>query len=467
MIMKRLLFSTALCSALIWTLAALLCQPVQAAENDHSYFVQGPMETGPEVTKQCLKCHQKHADDFMKTTHWTWAQDQLVGDKNVVRGKKNAINNFCTAIAGNWPRCTSCHAGYGWTDANFDFSNAENVDCLVCHDTTGTYVKEATGAGQPAKRVDLVYVAQNVGKPSRYNCGTCHFYGGGGDAVKHGDLDSSMEYPSRSVDVHMDADGNDFTCQECHTTANHAIPGNSLGVSPGGTAHFTCEKCHEAAPHAQSRLNAHADTVSCQTCHIPHFAKEVPTKLAWDWSTAGADLEDETDEYGKHAYSKKKGHFKWGKMVIPEYLWYNGTASAYNRGDKMDPDQVTLLTYPNGNLKDKSAKIYPFKVHSGKQIYDKKNKYFITAKVFGKGGYWSEFDWDKAARLGMEASGLDYSGEYGFAPTEMYWRINHMVSPKEESLGCLDCHGDNGRLDWEKLGYKGDPMDNPKYARSK
>ena len=88
-------------------------------------------------------------------------------------------------------------------------------------------------------------------------------------------------------------------------------------------------------------------------------------------------------------------------------------------------------------------------------------------KVFGEGGYWVDYDWDKAARLGMEASGLEHSGEYGFAPTEMYWSINHMVSPKEEALGCLDCHGDNGRMDWKTLGYKGDPMDNPKYARSK
>ena len=32
-------------------------------------------------------------------------------------------------------------------------------------------------------------VAQNVGLPARENCGGCHFYGGGGDGVKHGDLD--------------------------------------------------------------------------------------------------------------------------------------------------------------------------------------------------------------------------------------------------------------------------------------
>ena len=58
----------------------------------------------------------------------------------------------------------------------------------------------------------------------------------------------------------------------------------------------------------------------------------------------------------------------------------------------------------------------------------------------------------------MKLSGLAYSGEYAFAPTEMYWRLNHMVSPADKAPGCLDCHGDKGRLDWQKLGYKGDPM---------
>ena len=55
-------------------------------------------------------------------------------------------------------------------------------------------------------------------------------------------------------------------------------------------------------------------------------------------------------------------------------------------------------------------------------------------------------------------AGLAYSGEFDFAPTEMYWSLNHMVTPAEKSLVCLDCHGDSGRLDWQKLGYKADPM---------
>jgi hypothetical protein len=168
---------------------------------------------------------------------------------------------------------------------------------------------------------------------------------------------------------------------------------------------------------------------------------------------------------------KKKGHFTWGKKIVPEYAWYNGTAGAYQLGQKIDPTKVTELSYPIGERGDAESKIYPFKVHTGKQIYDTKNMYFITPKVFGfkgdKDAYWKNFDWNKAAAAGMASSGLDFSGEYDFAPSIMYWRINHMVSPKEQALGCLDCHGDEGRLDWEKLGYEGDPLRDPRFARTR
>jgi hypothetical protein len=64
-------------------------------------------------------------------------------------GKKNVINNFCTAIPSNYEFCTACHVGYGWKDQNFDFASQENVDCLVCHDTTGTYRKLPGLSGHP------------------------------------------------------------------------------------------------------------------------------------------------------------------------------------------------------------------------------------------------------------------------------------------------------------------------------
>jgi len=133
-------------------------------------------------------------------------------------------------------------------------------------------------------------------------------------------------------------------------------------------------------------------------------------------------------------------------------------------GEKINPKKVTKLNWPEGSIKDKKAKIYPFKVHEGKQIYDKKNKYFIKPYLWPSKGkadkyaYWKNFDWNKAAEKGMELAGMEYSGEYGFAPTIMYWRLNHMVAPAKDALKCKDCHSKKGRLDWKALGYKGDPM---------
>ena len=76
----------------------------------------------------------------------------------------------------------------------------------------------------------------------------------------------------------------------------------------------------------------------------------------------------------------------------------------------------------------------------------------------GPGGYWTTFDWDSAFKLGAKASNLPYSGRYGFARTDMYWPLSHMVAPKERALGCTECHGEKSRLDWKALGYAGDPM---------
>lgn len=438
---------------------------------DHSMMIEGPFASGPEVTETCLGCHFDAASQVMATSHWTWQLEQEIDGKTVTRGKVNAVNNFCVAIAANEPRCTSCHVGYGWEDNSFDFTDETRVDCLVCHDTTGTYVKSPAGAGQPAPEVDLGKVAQSVGKSSRQSCGACHFFGGGGDAVKHGDLDSSIVNPTREIDVHMAADGMNFTCTECHTTENHKISGHAMVVSPTGEDHIGCTSCHGDEPHRSPVLNRHYQAVACQTCHIPEFAKEVATKTSWDWSTAGQDIPAEKDENGRPIYDKRKGHFTWGKNIQPTYKWYNGSAGAYQLGDKIDPAQVTELNYPLGDRKDLSAKIYPFKEHTAKQIYDTKNLYLITPKVFGKKGdteaYWQGFDWNAAATAGMKASGLDYSGEYGFAPTTMYWRINHMVAPKNKALRCTDCHGSNNRLNWTELGYSSDPMRDRSQTRHK
>jgi octaheme c-type cytochrome (tetrathionate reductase family) len=421
------------------------------AQEDHSEFIEGPFSSPQEVTETCLLCHDGIDKDLMKTRHWTW-----LGDNNF--GKQNLINSYCVSLPGNWPRCTSCHIGFGWQDETFDFTDPNNIDCLICHDRSGSYKKNPTGGGMPDPAVDLVKVAQSVGRTTNKSCSVCHFNGGGGPGVKHGDLTASMNNPSPALDYHMGELG--FSCSDCHAGEKHQILGASHGSMSDGSNHMSCLDCHTDTPHERKIVNDHVSSVACETCHIPLFAREEPTMIWWDWSTAGQDLEREPDEFGKPVYAKKKGDFLWAKNVIPEYRWYNGKADYYRAGDKINPEQALDLNKLSGSIYDADAKITPFKLMGGKQIYDVENRYLITPKVFGEGGYWSDFDWDKAAELGMAISGLNYSGNYGFVETRMLWPINHMVAPAEKSLKCTACHTrkDAKRLDWQKLGYEGDPM---------
>jgi octaheme c-type cytochrome (tetrathionate reductase family) len=429
--------------------------PEHAAHTDHAGLFTTALTTGPEVTSACLECHEGAATEVMATSHWTWSHGpyDLPGyDEPVYTGKANVLNNFCIGIQSNEPACTACHAGYGWVDGNFDFTDPEAVDCLACHDQSGQYIKSK--GGLPAEGVDLVAAAESVANPTRDNCGSCHFSGGGGDAVKHGDLDNSLFHPSPTLDVHMGE--HNFLCTDCHKTEEHQVAGRAISVSLDDENQIYCTDCHDATPHDDDRINAHTSTVACQTCHIPEFARKEATKVEWLWSEAGQDIPENV-----HEYLKIKGAFVYESNVVPTYAWYSGTADRYILGDIIDPTQTTSMTKPKGSITDPQAKIFPFKVHMADQPYDAVNNYLLQVKTFGEDGYWTDFDWDQAARLGSEAVGLDYSGEYGFANTSMYWPITHMVAPATDSLQCDACHVENGgegRLDWKALGYDGDPM---------
>ena len=427
--------------------------PAERQHVDHTSLIQGPFETGSDVTRECLTCHEESGHQMMNNVHWTWLGEpaEMEGhDELVSIGKANTVNNFCIGIQSNWSYCTRCHAGYGWEDENFDFTNEENVDCLVCHDQSGSYVK--TIAGEVAEEVDLVAVAQSVGSPTRANCGGCHFNGGGGNGVKHGDLDSSLYFPPESVDVHMGR--YDFQCIDCHRTEDHQIAGRSISVSVDNANQISCLDCHDDQTHDDDRLNAHIDTVACQTCHIPSGALRDPTKMEWDWSQAG-DLEREDDP---HVYLQIKGSFVYEYEFTPYYIWYNGLADRQLIGDIIDPSEPSPINEPHGDIDDPNARIWPFKIHFARQPYDAEYNYLIPPHTAGEGGYWTEFDWDSALRTGAEAVGLPYSGNYDFAETLMYWPVTHMVQPAENALQCTDCHGEDSRMPWEELGYFGDPM---------
>ena len=436
------------------------------------------------VTKACLSCHNEGARQIHKTKHWSW--EFTNPSSGEVLGPRNVINNFFMSTASNEASCSHCHIGTGWKGNKFNFKSETNVDCLVCHDTTGKYAFKkfhtARGncqvcheeipetPGDKKRKVDLNEIALNVGPTSRRTCGSCHFMGGGGVNVKHGDLDPSLTRPGWELDVHMDADGLNFSCTSCHSTDQHAVRGSRYeretsdigGVTvPDDKApqRSSCRACHGDRPMHSEKLNDHTDKVACQTCHIPAIARGgYATKVRWDWSTSGKLGADgkpmlTKDAKGNVVYSTQKGHSTWAENLSPEYIWSNGIADYTLLGDKIDPSQPVPLNAFNGDFNWPDTRIWPVKVSRGKQPFDAGNNTLAVVNLFAlhrfakdKDAYWRNLDWTRAVAKGMKTAGKEFSGKVGFVETEMLWPINHMVAPATKALECTECHSKDGKL---------------------
>ncbi|MDP1652402.1 MAG: tetrathionate reductase family octaheme c-type cytochrome [Rhodocyclaceae bacterium] len=456
-------------------------KPALDSTADHSKFkeLQKDFQSGPEVTKACLACHTEASKQVMHTQHWKWEFVNPQSKQNL--GKRHVINNFCTSVESNLKGCATCHIGYGAMTDKGVLNEEERVDCLACHTTIGYAKPSGLGGNVVAKDVELPggkvargqnlqKIAQSVGKTSRKTCGACHFMGGGGDAVKHGDLDSSLEDPDKKLDVHMDADGLNFTCATCHKTDNHKVPGSryaptALDKNP---AHIrgkadegnpaTCQACHGQAPHKEKnsdKLNSHTRKLACQTCHIPAFARgEIATKMAWDWSTAGKRDEKGKplvvkDEHGHAIYQGHKGDFVYGENVKPDYIWFNGDVAYTLRDTKIDKaNQPIWINQYLGSPTDGKSMIWPVKTFKGKQAFDPENKTLVVTHLAGEDdtAYWKNLEWEKAIETGMKTAGMPFSGKVDFIETVSQWPITHMVAPKDKALGCTECHAKDGRL---------------------
>jgi octaheme c-type cytochrome (tetrathionate reductase family) len=422
---------------------------------DHTKFavLQKDFSSPQQVTEACISCHNERHKEVMNSSHWNWERDGYVEGRGIVSiGKRNAINNFCIGVEGNEQSCAKCHIGFGVADNLNTYTDAINIDCMVCHDNTETYVKANEKGGYPDSKLNLSNIAQHIGKSKRSNCGVCHFYGGGGNNVKHGDLEKSMFEPTKDVDVHMAVDGMNLQCASCHVTKNHKMLGRVYSLSSMNQDRSTCEQCHSENPHNETILNEHSLKVACQTCHIPIYAKVNSTKTEWDWSTAGK-LKDgqpyeEDDSLGNHTYLSIKGSFKWERNLKPDYIWFNGTAEHYLLGDKIkDTSKPLVINELKGSYKDKNSKIIPVKIHKAKQPFDPVTGMLIQPKLFadksGEGAFWKDFDWVRSSDVGMKDVNLPFSGKVSFINTIMYWPVNHMVSTKEKAVQCVECHNRN------------------------
>jgi len=431
---------------------------------DHSKFeaLNRNFETGAEITAACLSCHSEAEIQLHDTIHWTWLSPY---DETGETGKAGySVNNFC--VSSNKMQdtdCNKCHIGWDGKE--------DGINCMACHGSVDIDWKGSLSDYAYFKEIGEVEIADDIQKtvrdgvkevrlPQRENCGNCHFNGGGGEAVKHGDLDASLNSPEKSLDVHMGIDGQDFQCTRCHTTTGHRISGRVYStpasvhrkslVEDDLVPKIMCESCHTDTPHeAGHKANDHTDKVACQSCHIPEFAREHPTKMWWDWSEAGKMKDGipytEKGEFDRYTYKSYKGAFRWEMNVVPEYYWYNGSITTMTIKDTIDPEDTVRVSWPVGSREDEDSRIFPFKVHRGKQPYDEVNNRLLAAMLSSnENGYWKTYDWEDAITKGMAIMELPYSGQMGFVETAYVYPTTHMVAPKEDAVDCNRCHVRSG-----------------------
>jgi len=422
------------------------------------------------VTRICLDCHMTEALDVWSSVHYQWiGEGSGVTNIDIPAGKITGINDFCIYVGNtdaNWigkmvnldgiqvdGGCAKCHAGLGARpDPNSsDRLQIENIDCLVCHspDYKRKVMEIAPGTfrfvpDEAAMGATIQEVAADIQPIAKKQCLQCHAKSGGGDNFKRGDIELAHMNPTRTFDVHMGVDGQNFECTTCHFVQNHRFAGRGVDLRPVDNpgAKVTCTNCHTETPHGNNDLDRHARKVFCTSCHNPRFAKVAPTDMFRDWSRPGVVNEARLYE----------PWIEFQSDVQPEYVWWNGTSSFYIVGTPAVPGESGRLglAMPNGNVNDPNSYIYAMKHHLGNQPVDPVTRSLLPLKA---GVFFQTGLIEPAVIKGVEAVGWDYNG-FGFMPTERYLGIFHEVAPKGEALKCADCHDQTAtRMDFVKLGY--------------
>jgi octaheme c-type cytochrome (tetrathionate reductase family) len=442
---------------------------------DHSQFdeLQQDFATAPDVTEACLSCHNQADEQLHATIHWNWEFEHP--ETGQLLGKRHIIDNNVLAIAENQEYCATCHTGYGFESASFDFSAEQNIDCLVCHDTTGTYDKLPGAAGHPAYEAteyppgsgntwpapDLSQIAQQVGPTSRASCGSCHFGERTVEPFIHGHLPTALgDDPPESLDVHMGTDFLDFSCSSCHEPQQHQFfsskywPASTNEVGPEHLVHATCTSCHDQDDvHDSPTLTQHTDRIACQTCHIPQYARAGPEMTMWDWSQAGRTSADgsavvERSEDGLLTYHGHYGAFEWAQNITPEYAWFDGTITFTKVGDVITPTDTIQVNQYHGSYANPETKLWPLRVYRGIMPYDSENSTLVAVNLHGEeqNAYWTGLNWTSAISTAMQAAGMPFSGQHAFVETEMAWLLNHTVAPADQAVRCGQCHSRDGIL---------------------
>ncbi|WP_173179960.1 MopE-related protein [Desulfosarcina ovata] len=407
----------------------------------------------------CLSCHNDEAGEMMESTHYQWLGEtpDMVNQTGVRQGKlTTAVNSYCINIEGDWPVCGTCHVGRGQRpDEAAD--NAQNVDCLVCHNDNYASQRTRLADGSMGVAAPDDSLVQNVQRPNRANCLSCHAKAGGGDAVKRGDLSlATSTNTDRNFDVHMNSAGANLACQACHVFEEHKVIGKGSDLRPTDDisrgAEVSCLTCHTdkntREGHETAKINDHVARVACQTCHVPVYAK-VATETYRDWRSHHDGSPADASALPGHPYTEKLAD------LIPTYRFWNRTSDNALLGDdasrtyNADTDTWPTST-PMGDITD--GKLYPFKYKTAMQPKTRADHRLIALNTFeylkGSGNV------NTAIAQGLTAMGYPPDEPYDWVLTDTYQMLNHGISPAANALACADCHGGIDRMDLQgDLGY--------------
>jgi hypothetical protein len=319
-------------------------------------------------------------------------------------------------------KCSNCHV--------FDATWDPNDDDAVANCNTSSCHKEGT---TPGADDDEVTVA---------GCMYCHTK----DKAKRG-VAFTIEN-----DVHIAAG---FLCQDCHWKVDDGVSDHQFLK---GTAMDTTEQTmmglmsctsachyengeepgHSSQPHDGTdrgiALNDHTAKVACETCHTGLRPNKALARRQWNVFTSDV---------------KPVPLTTWREPGwLPEHKWYDNTGPGAS-GD----NHLPILGYTERRGAD-DAKIYPFNavtvdwfVRTKQSDYD---DIIIVPDVF-------KADENGDGTVTVDEMRLSYR-HATLKTADMNFSISHSVLPANEAFVCKDCHSRLGWvLNWEQLGYPGDP----------
>ena len=133
--------------------------------------------------------------------------------------------------------------------------------------------------------------------------------------------------------------------------------------------------------------------------------------------------------------------------------WRTATAGRRTRSEERTalnrPRVISKIRMPVSGRSKSTSATHP---------YDSSNNYLLQPVTSGEGGYWKEFDWDQA----LEARGGNH--RHGLQRRVRLCQNHHVLATnphggaKNQALQCKACHCEDGCIDWEMLGYPGDPI---------